>query len=169
MSLAAVACGPIDQSGGGAARAPAPDGGTGSAPAAPIEIRIVSPADGGKCKADARGSCVISVAVSGARLASPGGCGGAQQCGHIDLYVDGNACGSPNVQSSSDDVAANFSRCGKVEGKHALQVELRDDRGALLAQSPVVRVEVEKEKHRGDHDGDDDGDEGGGDDNGGHG
>ena len=146
-----VACGPVDQSGGAGAAggldAGVSDSGVGGPP---IDVRIVSPADGEKCEADAHGSCGISVAVSGATLAAPGRCGEAQRCGHIDLYIDGTACGSPNVQSSSDNIAANFGRCEKIKGKHTLMCELRDDRGALLARSQAVRVEV-KEAHHDDH------------------
>jgi hypothetical protein len=133
-----------------------------------IGVHIVSPADGDKCEVDDHGTCGVSVAVSGGRLAAPGNCGGAQGCGHIDLFIDGTACGSPNVQSSSDNLTANFARCEKVEGKHTLMCELRDDRSALLAQSQVVRVEVKKRNHHGGGDGDDDhgGDDG---DEGGHG
>jgi hypothetical protein len=143
-----MACGPIDQ-GGSAARASGSDGGVGGASPPAIELRIVAPGDGEKCKADEHGSCSISIAVSGATLAAPGRCGGAQQCGHVDLYIDGNACGSPNVQSGSDGIAANFSRCDKVQGKHTLLAELRDDQGALLARSQAVRIEVEKHDDHG--------------------
>src|SRR5438045_3107114 len=122
----------------------------------PIDVRIVSPTDGEKCEADAHGNCGISVAVSGATLAAPGRCGGAQRCGHIDLYVDGTACGSPNVQSSSDNIAANFGRCAKIEGKHTVMCELRNDNGALLARSQEVRIEVKKADHHGGEGGDDD-------------
>ena len=153
----AVACGPVDQSGGtgaaGGSDAGVSDSGVGGPP---IDVRIVSPTDGEKCEADAHGNCGISVAVSGATLAAPGRCGGAQRCGHIDLHVDGTACGSPNVQSSSDNIAANFGRCEKIKGKHTLMCELRDDRGALLARSQAVRVEV-KEAHQDDEE-DGDGD-----------
>jgi hypothetical protein len=153
VALAAAACGPIDQSGGSAAGGGAPDAGAGGASPAPIEVRIVAPPNGEKCKADGNGSCAISVAVSGATVAPPGRCAGAQRCGHIDLYVDGKACGSPNAQSGADDFTANFNRCGKAEGEHTLQVELRDDAGTLLAQSAVVRIEVEKEDQHGGGDG----------------
>jgi hypothetical protein len=150
----AVACGPLDQSGGagaaGGSDAGVSDAGLGGPP---IEVRITSPSDGDKCEADAHGNCGVSVAVSGATLAAPGRCGGAQRCGHIDLYIDGSACGSPNVQSSSADFAANFGRCEKIQGKHMLMCELRDDRGALLARSQSVRVEV-KEDHKHGEDGD---------------
>jgi len=151
----AVACGPIDQSAGiGLGGAAGSDAGVGGASPPAVDIRIVSPADGEKCNADGNGNCGISVAVSGARLAAPGRCGGAQRCGHVDVYIDGTACGSPNVQSSSDNIAANFGRCGKIEGKHTLVCELRNDSGSLLARSQEVRVEVKKEDHHGD--GDDD-------------
>jgi hypothetical protein len=158
-AMVAVACGPIDQSGGiGIGGASGSDAGVGGASPPRVDVRIVSPPDGEKCNADAQGNCGISVAVSGARLAAPGRCGGSQGCGHIDLYIDGTACGSPNVQSSSDNITANFGRCGKIEGKHTLMCELRDDRGALLARSQDVRVDVKKEDHRGGHADDEDDD-----------
>src|SRR5207302_6003748 len=69
-AMFAVACGPVDQSGGTGAA-----GGLVGGP--PIDVRIVSPTDGEKCEADAHGNCGISVAVSGATLAAPGRCGGA--------------------------------------------------------------------------------------------
>ena len=147
----AVACGPVDQSGGvgaaGGSDAGVSDPGLGDASLPPIDVRIVSPADGDKCEADSHGNCGISVAVSGATLAAPGSCNGAQRCGHIDLYIDGTACGSPNVQSSSNNIAANFGRCEKIKGKHTLMCELRDDRSALLARSQAVRVEVKEDHH----------------------
>ena len=153
-AIVAVACGPIDQSGGiGAGGASGSDAGVGGASPPRVDVRIVSPADGDKCNAD---NCGISVAVSGATLAAPGRCGGAQACGHIDVYIDGTACGSPNVQSSSDNIAANFGRCGKIEGKHTVVCELRSDNGALLARSQEVRVEVKKEDHHGGEGDDDD-------------
>jgi hypothetical protein len=165
-AVIAVACGPIDQSGGiGAGGTGGSDAGVGGASPPAIDVRIVSPADGEKCNADDQGSCGISVAVSGATVAAPGRCDGAQGCGHIDLYIDGTACGTPNVQSSSDNLTASFGRCGKVEGKHTLMVELRSDGGALLARSQVVHIDVKKEKH---HGGDDDHGHGGGDDDDGH-
>ena len=149
----AVACGPIDQSAGiGAGGAGGSDAGVGGASPPRVDVRIVSPADGEKCNAN----CGISVAVSGATLAAPGRCGGAQACGHIDVYVDGTACGAPNVQSSSDNIAANFGRCAKIEGKHTIMCELRNDNGALLARSQEVRVEVKKEDHHGGEGDDDD-------------
>src|SRR3989440_12863226 len=87
-----VACGPVDQSGGAGAAggldAGVSDSGVGGPP---IDVRIVSPADGEKCEADAHGNCGIYVGVSGATLAAPGRCSGAQRGGHIDLYVDGTA------------------------------------------------------------------------------
>src|SRR5438132_13711967 len=87
-AMFAVACGPVDQSGGAGAAGWSDAGvsvsGVGGPP---IHVRIVSPADGEKCEADAHGSCGISVAVSGATLAAPGRCGEAQRCGHIDLYI----------------------------------------------------------------------------------
>ena len=162
-AVLAVGCGPIDQSGGisvgggGPSDAGVPDAGGGGVSLPAIDVRIVNPGDGEKCKADDHGNCPVSIAVSGATLAQPGRCGAVQRCGHIDVFIDGTACGSPNVQSSSDNVTANFGRCGKVEGKHTLMVELRDDRGALLARSQVVQVEV-KEDHHGGGDGDDDDD-----------
>ena len=153
-AIIALACGPIDQSGGiGVGGAGGSDAGVGGASPPRVDVRIVSPADGDKCSAD---NCGISVAVSGATLAAPGRCGGAQACGHIEVYIDGTACGSPNVQSSSNNITANFGRCGKIEGKHTLMCELRDDRGALLARSQEVRVEVKKEDHHGGEGDDDD-------------
>ena len=151
----AAACGPIDQSGGAGAGSATPDAGAGGASPPAVDIHVVSPTDGATCKADDHGNCPISVAVSGATLAAPGRCGAAQPCGHIDLYIDGTACGSPNVQSSSDDITASFGRCKKIEGTHTLLCELRDDRNALLARSPEVRLEVKKEDHHGDDDDDD--------------
>jgi len=158
-----VGCGPIDQSAGTGLAGNGSDGGvadagvgTGSLPA--IDVRIVNPADGEKCEADDHGICPISVAVSGATLAEPGRCGATQRCGHIDVFIDGTACGSPNVQSGSDNIAANFGRCGKIEEKHTLMVELRDDRGVLLARSPVVQIDVKKEDHHGGGDDNDDDD-----------
>ena len=150
----AVACGPIDQSAGiGAGGASGSDAGVGGASPPRPDVRIVSPADGDKCSAD---NCGISVAVSGGTVAAAGRCGGAQGCGHIDLYIDGAACGSPNVQSSSDNIAANFGRCAKIEGKHTVMCELRNDNGALLARSQEVRIEVKKADHHGGEGGDDD-------------
>jgi len=144
----AVACGPVDQSGGaGGSNGGVSDAGVAGASLPPVDVRIVSPTDGDKCQADDHGNCGISVAVSGATLAAPGSCGGSQRCGHIDLYIDGTACGSPNVQSSSDSIAANFGRCEKIKGKHTLMCELRDDRGELLARSQAVRIEVKEDKH----------------------
>jgi hypothetical protein len=154
--VVAVGCGPIDQSAGigiGGSDAGVSDAGVGAAVPPVVEVRIVSPANGEKCNAD---HCGISVAVSGATLAAPGRCGGAQGCGHIDVYIDGTACGSPNVQSSSDNISANFGRCKKTEGKHMVMCELRNDNGALLARSQEVRIEVEKEDHHGGGDDDDD-------------
>jgi hypothetical protein len=148
----AVACGPVDLAGGTSAS----DAGPGSASGPAIDVRIVSPADGKTCKADEHGKCKISVAVSGGTLAPPGRCGRVQGCGHLDVYIDGTACGSPNVQSSSANIDANFGRCEKIQGAHTLICELRDDRGALLARSQAVRIEVEKDDHGGDDD--DDGD-----------
>ena len=54
----AVACGPVDQSGGtgaaGGSDAGVSDSGVGGPP---IDVRIVSPTDGEKCEADAHGNC----------------------------------------------------------------------------------------------------------------
>src|SRR5438552_8408436 len=88
-AMFAVACGPVDQSGGtgaaGGSDAGVSDSGVGGPP---IDVRIVSPADGAKCEADAHGNCGISLAVSGATLAAPGGFGEAQRCRHLALYSD---------------------------------------------------------------------------------
>src|SRR2546430_15132061 len=72
-AMFAVACGPVDQSGGagaaGGSDAGVSDSGVGGPP---IDVRIVSPADGEKCEADAHGSCGIPLAVPGATRPAPG-------------------------------------------------------------------------------------------------
>jgi hypothetical protein len=145
----AAACGPVDLDGGAAGSGASADAGAIDAGASGVAgpapgIQIASPADGEACKTKHHGSCPFSVAVTGAALAAPGRCGGVSPCGHVDLYVDGTQCGSPNAQAGTSDVQADFSRCPKEEGNHAVLCELRDDRGNLLARSQVVNVRVGK-------------------------
>jgi hypothetical protein len=141
-----LACGvPIGPDNGGGR-----SGGTGNEPA----IAIVSPADGEACEADKHDkSCPVVVAISNAVLASRGTCGGSSgSCGHIVLFVDGTACGSPNNEASSTQLQALFGRCKKFDGPHTLNCELRDDRDRTLARSRMVTVQVKR--HGGDDDDD---------------
>jgi hypothetical protein len=159
----ALSCGPIDQSG----HSGSADSGVGNNPPEATEIRIVTPADGQSCQADDHDDCAVSVAVMGAIVAPRGACEGRQHCGHLELFIDGDACGSPNTESGSDDFLAHFARCAKAEGMHTLTCELRDDMRTLIASSGDVRIRVERKQHddNGGEDGPghDDGDDHGGD------
>lgn len=133
-------CVPVDP-GSGAAFADA----SASTGAAAVSVVITSPPDGGACVPDPDGTCPIEVSVTGADLGARGTCAGSQTpCGHLELYVDGTACGSPNTESADSNFPALFGRCPALYGTHALVCELRDDSSALLATSPTVTVQVQQ-------------------------
>lgn len=143
LCCAPLACGPIDtgpgmtpsgQSGGGGGAGPGPG------------VAIVSPAPGQTCVPDKhQKSCPVTASVSGATLAEPGACGSAAApCGHLELFVDGTACGNPNNESSSSSLPALLGRCDKVDGTHTLSCELRDDREQTLATSAPVTLQVQR-------------------------
>lgn len=148
----AAACGPVDTSGNGAISAA--DGGAGSpmggAPGGgnAVTISIVEPRDGDECEIDEHhgGGCKVTVSVTGAVLAAPGACGGSRgSCGHVDFYIDGTACGSPNTQASTRSFEAQPGKCPSVQGQHVFSCELRNDRGERLAASQTVTVRVKLE------------------------
>ena len=153
-----AACGPVDTSGSGATGTDggatigggaAPDAGASGAPASTATIRIAAPEGGEDCKVSSKGKsedhpCTVKVNVSGAVLAAPGQCGGSSgTCGHIDFFIDGTACGSPNVQTATTTFDAQPLKCPNPSGQHAFSCELRDDRGNRLASSQTVAVRVE--------------------------
>lgn len=150
LAAALAACGPIDTGGGGGA----PGSPGSSAPAQAPAVAIVSPSAGQTCAADKHGkSCPVVVAVSNAVLAEPGSCPPAQVCGHLELFVDGKACGDPNNESSATSFPALLGRCRKVNGAHTLSCELRGDRENTLAASQAVPIQVQ---HENEDDGQDD-------------
>ena len=148
----AAACGPVDTTGSGAASGGVASGAGNPASGGPgagshIAISIVEPRDGEDCDLDEehRG-CKVTVSVAGAVLAAPGACGGSQgSCGHVDFYIDGTACGSPNTQAWTRSFAAEPGKCPSVQGEHAFSCQLRNDRGELLAASQSVTVRVKQE------------------------
>jgi hypothetical protein len=163
MAAFLAACGPIDQSGAdadagagavGGADAGAAGAGDAGALAPVVAARIVSPADGDKCDADDAGRCPIALEISGASLAPPGQCGSASPCGHVDLFLDGTACGAPNSQFAATKGFADFSRCAKFKGRHEVSCEIRDDAGRLLARTQTI--ELEAKRKGGDDDDQDD-------------
>lgn len=143
LAAALAACGPVDV--GGGSGPPGSPGGL--APAQAPAIAILSPSSGQTCVADKKGkTCPVVTSVSNAVLAEPGSCPAGVPCGHLELFVDGKACGDPNNASSSTSVEALLGRCRKVNGPHTLACELRDDRGHTLATSPTIAVQVEHKK-----------------------
>lgn len=148
----AVACGPVDTTGSGATAAA--DGGGAAPPSgasgggSAVTISIVEPRDGDECELEEHhgGGCKVTVSVAGAVLAAPGSCGGSKgPCGHIDFYIDGTACGSPNTQAWTKSFEAQPGKCPSVQGQHVFSCELRDDRGQRLAASQSVTVRVKQE------------------------
>lgn len=154
---AALACGPLDQGGSGPLDNGGGSTGGGSDGGAAPSIVIVSPQDGATCEADEHdGTCPVVVTVSGAVLAPRGKCGGSRgTCGHVELFVDGTACGSPNHESGSSALVAEFGRCNKLDGTHTVACELRDDGERTLARSRSITLQVQRHGH-GDDDDDDD-------------
>lgn len=150
LAAALAACGPIDTGGGAAPGLPGS-----SAPAQAPGVAIVSPSAGQTCAADKHGkSCPVVVSVSNAALAEPGSCPPGRVCGHLELFVDGKACGDPNNESSATSFPALFGRCRKVNGAHTLSCELRDDRETTLAASPAVPIQVQHENENNGQDDD---------------
>lgn len=158
-----AACVPVDTGAGGSADSgvvgttggSVGSGGGGSAgPASHASIAFLSPEDGSSCTLDHDQTCPVQVAVDGAVLANAGRCGGSSgSCGHVDLYIDGAACGRPNTSAGTSSFSARLGKCGSPTGQHNFYCELRDDRGDLLATSATISVHVANED-----DGNDDGD-----------
>lgn len=118
-------------------------------------VSILSPAQGEHLRADGRDKTFpVVVQVQNAILAPKGSCKGASgPCGHLELVIDGGACGAPNTVSTTTSFLARFGQCKHVNGQHTLTCELRDDDGRLVAASPAVSVQV---KHENESDGEDD-------------
>lgn len=138
---------PATGNGGGNAGAPAAPGKGSPAPS----LSIVSPRNGDECEVGEEdhehdhSRCGVEISLSGAVLAPPGRCGGSSgTCGHIDFFIDGTSCGSPNTQASTTSFDPKLDKCPSIEGQHTFSSELRDDHGARLASSQNVTVFVKR-------------------------
>ena len=82
----------------------------------------------------------LFVVLKGYRLAGPGKCGSAPDCGHLFLHIDGTSCGNPNDVSTDERLHARFGRCPSVAGRHVITITLRDDSERLLASTQLEVV-----------------------------
>jgi hypothetical protein len=97
-------------------------------------IAITLPAAGASVAlgTDADKSVPIVYALTNFTTAAPGSCGGAQNCGHIHLVIDGAACTPAgdlynNSSNSSTQATAIFRKCATPTGSHAVELQLHDD------------------------------------------
>jgi hypothetical protein len=108
-------------------------------------IVVTSPMQGAMVMADGAHHVSVSFTVANFTLQPEGNCGGAPNCGHVDLTIDGALCGSPyNTVASSSPATADFSRCPSTmqTGMHTIQLELRDDNFQPLTPPATAYVMV---------------------------
>jgi len=154
IAAAALACGPVDTTGGGSGATGAGAGADGGAGAA--TIAVLSPADGGTLAfPDDHGNdrvrrVPVVVDLRGLRVAAD--CGSDSSCGVLNVFIDDDRCGNPNGSASSGNQGtADFGKCGTVAGPHRLRAEIW--RGStLVGRSNEVHVTVRQQD---DHDEDD--------------
>lgn len=89
---------------------------------------------------DDKHAYTLFVVLKGYRLAAPGKCGSAPDCGHLFLHIDGTSCGNPNDVSTDERLHARFGRCPSVAGRHVIVIRLRDDSERLLASTQLEVV-----------------------------
>jgi hypothetical protein len=119
-------------------------------PGAPPALSILAPAEGAHVfpGPDPAASVPVTVAVENVMLMDPGGCTGmGGLCGHLAIYVDGDACNdgsAPNSVAGTTEVLARLSLCPQVTGAHTFAVEIHDDTGAALLgdDGSPLRAEV---------------------------
>ncbi|MFL5250376.1 MAG: hypothetical protein ACJ79V_21330 [Myxococcales bacterium] len=156
MLAAAVGCGPVDNVSGSAAPSGSPggaaaDGGSGPGPA----VVITSPPNGASLALDDHGDdhFFVDVAVELRNVRVAADCGSESSCGVLAVFVDDDACGSPNASTSQGNSATiDFARCGRViDGTHRVRADIV--RGStVVARSPEIQVTVRRDDDHGDDD-----------------
>jgi hypothetical protein len=134
-------------------------GGSGSGGGSNASVTITAPQSGASVAlgTDSLKSVPVSFTLSNFTLMAPGTCGGAANCGHLHLVIDGytSPCNTLagvgtekyNVQiTTGTTTSAQFASCGgTAAGAHTLTLEVHDDahgdvndsNGNLIKSAPV--------------------------------
>jgi len=100
-------------------------------PASNGTIQISSPADGEVVAINTPPLVPVTFSTTDFTVKAAGACAGAPSCGHVHVFIDGNACnpsGQPyNGQAFASPAQANFASCAMATGSHVIKLELHND------------------------------------------
>jgi hypothetical protein len=114
-----------------------PDTGTGGTPT----IKITKPTTGTSMAISdlTDGTDLdVSYTVTNFDLKAPGSCGTEKNCGHIHVYVNGDACNATGLPANAEDITnpitagIDYCKTGVVAGSYVVKLELHDDTHALV-------------------------------------
>jgi hypothetical protein len=83
----------------------------------------------------------VSYTVTNFDLKAPGTCGTEKACGHIHVYVNGDACNATGLPANAEDITnpitagIDYCKTGVVAGNYVVKLELHDDTHALVKDS----------------------------------
>jgi hypothetical protein len=109
--------------------------GCGGSSAAPSNgtIQITSPLDGAMVMPSPFHWVPIMFTVADFTLKAPGSCGGAANCGHVHVTVDGALCndltapGPYNNDGFVSPIPIKLDKCPMISGMHTVTAELHND------------------------------------------
>ncbi|MBI3185266.1 MAG: hypothetical protein HYZ28_24270 [Myxococcales bacterium] len=114
-------------------------------------VSVSRPSSGATVQVEPSGERELAVTfeVTNFTLKPPGECLGAQECGHVHIFVDGGACGE--VIALSSPARVRLDRCPDPRGDRRIDIELHDDqhrvvlndRGQPIAVTVLVVVKVD--------------------------
>lgn len=107
-------------------------------------ITITAPAAGAVALGDdADLSVAVDYDVDNFALMAPGSCAGAENCGHVHVLIDQQACNAPGAPYNNAGAAgptdARFAACATPTGWHTITVELHNDDHSAV-EDPQGRV-----------------------------
>jgi hypothetical protein len=138
LAVAALAaCSSSSDNGGGGN----PDTGTDSNTGGTPTIKITKPTNGTTMAISDLGGGTdldVSYTVTNFDLKAPGTCGTEKSCGHIHVYVNGDACNATGLPANAEDITnpitagIDYCKTGVVAGNYAVKLELHDDTHTLV-------------------------------------